>query len=400
MEAATITAPATRVHLRVAWLCGAVLLLEGYDLAAVGYAIPSLVDAWKVQPSMFTHAITAGNIGLMMGSLCAGLLGDWLGRKPVLVSCVIAFGFFSLLSALAQSPTQLEALRFLTGLGLGGGLPIAVALTSDFAPQPSNGQLVIVMMTAVPIGFTAGGLLASWLVSIFGWPAIFVAGGLLPLSAVPLLAFSLPDASASFTRRRSVTLVASLFQDGLARRTLLLWLINTLSYLGIYFILSWMPAILHASGISSSKAILGTTIYGLGVIATPLLTALAVERFELESVLTAGLAIGALSVLAIGISNPSFGLLSLLLCGVGVGGGCQAGINTLSALAYPPPIRSTGTGWALGAGRVGTITGPLVGGLLLGLGFRTQSMFLAAAIPAVATTLFMFILGTPMGRGK
>ena len=132
-----------RLHLRVAWLCGAVLFLEGYDIAAVGYAVPSLVDAWKVHPQVFTAVLTAGNIGLLLGSLFAGLLGDRLGRKPVLIGCAVVFGVFSLLSAFAGSPTHLAELRFPTGLGLGGGIPLAVALAADFAPVAARGKLVI-----------------------------------------------------------------------------------------------------------------------------------------------------------------------------------------------------------------------------------------------------------------
>jgi AAHS family 4-hydroxybenzoate transporter-like MFS transporter len=154
-----------RLHLRVAWLCGMVLLLEGYDIAAVGYAIPSLVDAWRVPPSGFTQALTAGNVGLLFGSLCAGLLGDRLGRKPLLIGCVAVLGVFSLFTALAGSPLQLAGLRFLTGLGLGGGIPLAIALGSDFAPPAAPGPLLILMSAGVPIGFTIGGLLASQIVS-------------------------------------------------------------------------------------------------------------------------------------------------------------------------------------------------------------------------------------------
>src|SRR5580704_8113847 len=138
MPAQAVTASAKyavdRLHLRVAWLCGVVLFLEGYDIAAVGYAVPSLVDAWRVAPSVFTQALTAGNVGLLLGSLCAGLLGDWRGRKPILIGCVAVIGVFSLLTAVAGSPLQLAGLRFLTGLGLGGGIPLAIALASDFAP--------------------------------------------------------------------------------------------------------------------------------------------------------------------------------------------------------------------------------------------------------------------------
>jgi AAHS family 4-hydroxybenzoate transporter-like MFS transporter len=390
---AAVAVPAARLHLWVAWLCGVVLFLEGYDIAAVGYAVPSLVDAWKVQPSVFTTVLTAGNVGLMLGSLCAGLLGDRLGRKPVLMTCVVTFGIFSLLSAFVGSLAQLESLRFLTGLGLGGGLPLALALASGFVPPESSGRLVILMCAGVPIGFSVGGLLASWLVGLFGWRAIFVTGGVLPLTVVPLLALWLPESIALRAVPPRRNLAAALFQNGLAPSTVLLWAINVLSLVGTFFILLWTPAILHSTGATPSQAILATTIYALGIIASPLLAALIVDHVGIEPVLACGLAFGALCILAIGLFYPRFWLLSMVLCGAGIGGGCQAGINSLSALAYPPAIRSTGAGWALGAGRAGAIGGVLLGGALLALGFRAQKLFVAASIPAFGTALLMAILG-------
>lgn len=388
-----ISAQADRLHLRVAWLCGAVLFLEGYDIASVGYAVPSLVDVWKVHPQAFTLVLTAGNIGLLIGSLFAGLLGDRLGRKPVLIGCAIVFGFFSLCSAFAVSPLYLAALRFPTGLGLGGGIPLAVALTADVAPAETRGRLVILTCLGVGTGFTLGGLLASRLVGLFGWPAIFVSGGVLPLAIVPALWLWLPESLVLGEETHKRHLVAALFQHGLASTTVLLWAINLLSLLGFYFILQWTPAILHTTGISPSRAIMGTTMYAAGVIAGPLLIAPIVDRFGMERVLTCGLAFGALCVLSIGLFNPRFLLLSIIIFGAGIAGGCQAGINSLSGLAYPPAVRSTGAGWALGAGRIGTITGPLLGGLLLSLGFRPSNMFVTAAIPGLLATFLMAILG-------
>jgi MFS transporter, AAHS family, 4-hydroxybenzoate transporter len=392
--AATSEHPAERLHLRVTWLCGVVLFLEGYDIAAVGYAIPSLVDVWRVPPPGFTQALTAGNVGLLLGSLCAGLLGDRLGRKPVLLFCVAGFGIFSLLSALAGSPFQLATLRLLTGLGLGGGIPLAIALVSDFSPPLKQGRLVILMSSGVPIGVAAGGFLASQLVRGFGWPAIFIVGGILPLMMAPLLALWLPESLATTATPRRKSPVPALFREGLAPSTVLLWAMNLLNLLSNYFILLWMPAILHGTGVASSWAIFVTTMYGVGVILGALLTAPVVDLAGVERVLTCVLGLGALCVLSIGLFDPPFWALSVVICGAGIGiGGCQAGINSLSGSIYPPAIRSTGAGWALGAGRVGTIAGPLLGGILLGLGWRAQAIFVALSVPAFGVTLLMAALG-------
>ena len=275
-----------RLHLRVAWLCGVVLFLEGYDIAAAGYAVPSLVDAWRVPPSVFSQALTAGNVGLLLGSLCAGLLGDRLGRKPVLIGCVLAFGIFSLVTAFAGSPLQLAGARFLTGLGLGGGIPLTIALASDFAPPMAQGRLVILMTAGVAIGFTVGGWLASQVVRFLGWPGIFAVGGVLPLAIVPLLALRLPELVALRATTRPQNPVTALFRDGLAPSTALLWAMNLLNLLSNYFILLWMPAILHGIGVSPSWAIFDTTMYGLGTILGALSTAPLVDRLGVERVLT------------------------------------------------------------------------------------------------------------------
>jgi MFS transporter, AAHS family, 4-hydroxybenzoate transporter len=383
-----------RLYVRVAWLCGVVMFLEGYDIASVGYAVPSLVDVWRVPSPGFTQALTAGNVGLLLGSLCFGLLGDRLGRKPVLLSCVAGFGIFSLLSALVSSPFQLAALRLLTGLGLGGGIPLAIALVSDFSPPLKQGRTVILTSAGIPIGITAGGFFASQLVRGFGWPAIFMVGGILPLAIAPLLALYLPESFVPTAKPRRKSQVAALFRDGLAPSTALLWSMNFLNLLSIYFILLWFPAILHDTGVSSSWAIFVTTMYGVGVILGALLTAPLVERAGVERVLTCMLAFGALCVLSIGLLDLSLSALAVVICGAGAGiGGCQAGINSLSGSIYPAAIRSTGAGWALGAGRVGTIAGPLLGGTLLALGWRAQAIFIALSVPAFCVALLMAALG-------
>jgi MFS family permease len=244
---ATVQSPLRAVssHIRVACVCASVLVLEGYDIAAAGYAVPALVDAWRAPPAAFTQALAAGNIGIVLGSLIGGLLGDRLGRRPVLIGCVVLFGVFSLLSALATSPSQLAALRLGTGLGLGGGLPVVIALVSDFAPTAASGRLVMMTVLGVPVGFAAGGLLASQLLRVFGWPAIFAVGGAVPLGFVPLIITLLADSSAFQVEARDRGTVAALFRDRRSADTSLIWAIGWLSTLTSYLVLLWTPAVPH-----------------------------------------------------------------------------------------------------------------------------------------------------------
>lgn len=398
-QSAVAHASTDRLHVLVTWLCGIVLTLEGYDFASVAFAVPSLVDAWHVKPVAFTGVLTAGNIGLLLGALIAGPIGDRIGRKPVLISCVTLFGVFSLLSAFSGSIYQLAWLRFGTGLGLGGGVPLSIALASDYAPAGRQGRLVILMSSGVSIGNTLGGFAASLIVRSLGWPWIFAIGGLLPLIVVVLLIPLLPESRALIADRAPGNRVAALFQGGLAPSTALLWVMNLLNLLNNYLILLWLPAILHAVGVAPAWAIFATTMYALGTIIGAYITAPVVDRIGMERVLTVLLFVGAVCVFLIGAFAPPFAALSLLIGIGGIGiGGCQHGINALSGRIYPPAIRSTGAGWATGAGRIGTIAGPLLGGLFLALGWSGREIILFATAPALGVTAAMAALGVVQAR--
>ena len=191
-----------RLHVRVALLCFLVLFLEGYDITSMSYAIPSLVEAWHAKPPQFTTALTAGSFGLLFGALSAGLLGDRLGRKPVLIGCTAVFGLFSLLTAFSTGLVSLAVLRFLTGLGLGGGIPISIALATDYAPLRNPRRLVILMSAGVSVGNNTGGFIASQIVRQSSWETIFVVGGLLPILVAPLLIAFMPESPRSACRPR------------------------------------------------------------------------------------------------------------------------------------------------------------------------------------------------------
>jgi hypothetical protein len=207
-----------------------------------------------------------------------------------------------LLSALVHSPPQLEILRLLTGFGLGGAVLLAIVIAADFGPRHSRGRFVILIQAAVPMGQVFGGLLASQFVRAYGWPAIFIAGGVLPIAVAPLLML-LPNAAAERRDESRKNPVAALFRDGLAPTTLLLWSMSLLCMLVIHFITLWIPAILHSMGESPARSILAASMYSLGGLAGPFITAPFVDKVGIERVLSCALALGAFCVLAIGASS-------------------------------------------------------------------------------------------------
>lgn len=293
---------------RVAMLCASVLVLEGVDLGAMAFTLPALSESWHLRPVAFTAALTAGSVGLFLGSLLCGWLGDKVGRKPVLMGCVAVFGIMSLLTALVTNTGWLTVCRFVTGLGIGGGIPTSIALLSDFSPARRQGGMVMAMTCGVPAGNVLGGFIAARLLKPFGWQAVFIAGGVIPLILLPLLFFLLPESSAFRAARLARTAVTSatrntiaqLFTPEFARLTLLLWLINFLSLLTIYFINSWLPSMLHSLGIATSTAILASTMFQVGGIVGGLASGPLVNKFGTEKVVAAMLAMGACWLVLLG----------------------------------------------------------------------------------------------------
>jgi MFS transporter, AAHS family, 4-hydroxybenzoate transporter len=386
--------PSDRMALRVNGLCFMVLFSEGYDVSSMGFATPSLINAWHISAPRFTTTVTLGAVGMLVGSMCAGILGDRLGRKPVLIGCVAILGAFSMLIAWSTGLLSLTVLRFIACLGLGGGVPLTIALATDYAPTRSPRRLVILMSTGLAVGSTASGFISRQFVTTLGWEAIFIFGGALPIVLMPLLILLLPESRALRTqppaRRASVL---RLFRDGLALQTIVLWIVDFCNILCGFLILVWLPALLHAEGLSPADAIFASTMYGFGAIFGSVIMAMIADRLGVECVVACILGLGALSMLMFGNFVLPYVAVCIVIGSVGIGiGGGQHGINAVSGAIYPVAIRATGAGWALGIGRAGQVVGPLGGGLLLGLGWQPREIFLAASVPAVCVAIGMATL--------
>src|SRR5438128_5549523 len=180
-------------QVKVVALCALIVLIDGFDTQAIGYVAPAIIRSWQVNRAALTPVFSAGLFGLMLGALAFGPVADRFGRKPVLIFCTLFFGVMSLLTATADSVQSLIVLRFITGLGLGGAMPNAIALTTEYAPKRIRATTIMIMFCGFSLGAALGGVAAASLISHFGWKSVFVLGGIVPCLAFPFLAALLPE---------------------------------------------------------------------------------------------------------------------------------------------------------------------------------------------------------------
>lgn len=415
-------------------LCLLVVICDGFDAQIMGYVGPGLVKQWHLPASALGPLFSAGLFGLMLGALFLGTLGDRFGRKAIILTSVLLFGVFSLATAFSDAIPHMLVLRFLTGLGLGGAMPGAIALISEYTPKRVRGTFVTIVVTGFAIGPALGGLLAATLIPVFGWRSMFVVGGVVPLLLLPLLWWRLPESarlmigrgeSADKVARNLIKVfprlvvskdarfshvegqvpaapVKLIFADGRAIGTVLLWLAIFLTLIGINLQTSWLPLMITAMGYPVATAAATTALFHFAGALGGLIISRLLDRLNYTHAVAAILVIASVMVVLIGRSGSSIVILRATIFGAGlfvVGGQCA--LNAMSGIFYPSFIRSTGSGWALGIGRMGAVVGPMIGAALLLKHFSQQLLFLVEAVPFFLAALAIAVIGlTRHGRIK
>jgi MFS transporter, AAHS family, 4-hydroxybenzoate transporter len=422
-------------QIKLLLICAAVLFLDGFDTQAIGYVAPAVAKEWQLGRGALGPVFSAGLFGLMIGALVFGPLADRVGRKRIIIFSTVAFGIGAFATAFAQDLTTLLVIRFLTGLGLGGAMPNAIALTAEYNPQRRRATMVMIMFCGFSVGAALGGLLAADLIPRLGWRSVFIVGGIAPLLMVPALAWRLPESIrflaaagraqervAGLLKRMSPATVFApdarfvvheahltgipfvhLFREGRAAVTLLLWVVFFMSLLDLYFLASWLPTVINDLGASVSLAVVIGSLLQVGGVVGTLALGSVIDRFSFRAL--ALVYFGAVfAVGAIGQLGHSAVLVSMAIFAAGfcvVGG--QIAANALTAGFYPTSVRATGVGWALGIGRIGSIVGPLVGGVLLAEKWSASAVFMAAAgaaLCAAVAALFLNRLTRPGAAGQ
>ncbi|HEX5279099.1 MAG TPA: MFS transporter [Micropepsaceae bacterium] len=403
------------------WLC-TLMVLEGYDMQTLSFAAPAILREWQVSRADFGWVLSAHLTGYLFGALILSFFGDRIGRKNIVVAGAVIFGACTFAAGFSASPWELYVWRFGAGIGLGGAIPTGIALAAEYMPKRFRATTIGLMFVGYNVGAAAGGFIAAWTIADYGWPSVFFIGG---IAAIPMflgLALAIPESvrflivkgapdreiAAIIQRLRpsadlcDVTRYvtgeesrknspASLFTEGRATVTVLLWLSFIASFTGHYFITGWMPTVLSDNGISIARANTAMGFFQLGGAIGSFLIAFLLDRVGIRVVALTFLA--ATPVVAVlGMQSPYALLLpNMLVAGIGVLGG-QIGLNALAGTIYPTYMRATGAGWGLGVGRIGSIAGPIIGGLLLTFGFTRPVLLVLTAIPLFFCGIALFAL--------
>ena len=401
-----------------------IVLIDGYDIASIAFAAPSLAKEWALKPGALGPVFSASLIGILFGSALFGFIGDRYGRKAALVWANALFGVFTLAAAYATNLDQMFWLRLLAGLGIGGVIPNVVAINAESAPRRLRATLAIIAVGCVPLGGAIPGFVTAALVPTHGWQILFLIGGIVPIIIAIAAQIGLPESIKYMALHESQrgNLVKAikkirpdyvvppnakfviedekqypgfnpghLFRDGLALITPLLWLLFALNLMGYFFLISWTPTLMTAAKLPPATAALaGASLQVGGTIgALVLCWWLQKHRFLAVAVLfvIAVPAVGAIGFA--GLTSQTAVLVTIFIAGFLVLG-IQSGINVIGAMVYPTSLRANGSGWELGIGRIGSIIGPMLGALLIGL--PVDQLYMWSALPFAAGAVICFII--------
>lgn len=412
-------------------LCGLVLFIDGFDTQAISYIMPLLAKEWGIPATMTGTIFSSTLVGLMVGYLALSPLSDKFGHRRVLIVSTFFFGLCTLLTVMASNVTELLALRFLTGLGLGAAAPGAIALTGEYSPKRLRASFVLAIYCGFSLGFVAAGFAAGQLLPAYGWTSLLWVGGVLPMVLSVLLFFALPESLAFLGRRPqdreqlratlhridpklatsmdsmpataqqgpSRAAIASLFKDGYTTGTVLLWGIFFLNLAAFYFMQSWLPSILGKLDYPMQTIVWMTSLSTVGGIVAAFFVGPAMDRIgpyvSLGVLYLCGGVFMAVTASAL-TAAPWVLMIAVFFGGFCVSGGQKSAI-ALGAVFYPTDIRSTGLGWALGIGRLGGIAGPAVAGMLIGAHWLPSSLFYLAAVMMLCAAAGVFAMGRRYG---
>jgi MFS transporter, AAHS family, 4-hydroxybenzoate transporter len=378
-----------RVQVRALSIFFLVVLLDGLDTTSISFVAPAISDAWGLAAAAFTPAFVATSVGAVIGYMASGPLARRIGQRAVGTMSVALFGIVTLLTISASDVASLSFLRLVAAVGLGGALPIAITASAGVVSPDRRTSAAMLAATGFAAGSVVGGLLGGPLIGGFGWQAVFLVGGALPLLLLPAFAHVL-SAREEPAGRGDANPITALFRYGLGTRTVLLWCFAFLVFLVAYGLAYWIPTLLTEVGFSTVQAPLGAAAFGLGGLIGSVVIVALTRRLAVGQVLILAAIVAITCLVLLGWLAASPALVLPLVFGTGAGLiGSSIGQSAVAISMYSPGLRATGVGWAAASGRIGSIIGPAVGGTMLAMGLPAREIALVAVLPAAAAVLVL-----------
>ena len=396
-----------RFHATVMIWCLMIIIIDGYDIAVAGTALPSIMQQMGVSASTAGFMASSALFGMMFGAIFLGALSDKIGRRWTISICVFLFSVFTAAAGFTKDPVSFSVMRFIAGLGIGGVMPNIVAQMTEYAPK----KIRSLMTTAMFSGYALGGILAAvlgkQLIGVYGWQAVFIAAGA-PVLLIPFILKTMPESLSYLVSRKDdsqlrdvvrklepgINLqaheqflvpaedraagapVARLFQDGRGFSTVMFWVAFFTGLFMVYALSSWLTKLMAMSGYSLGSALSFVIALNLGAMIGAIGGGWLADRFHIKWVLVTMYALGGvfLYLMTLKLSTE---MLYVIIAAVGA---CSTGAQIVAyaycGQYYPMAIRSTGIGMAAGLGRLGAILAPLLIGQIVALQLPLQQNFL------------------------
>jgi AAHS family benzoate transporter-like MFS transporter len=401
-------------HGLVLFWCALIIIFDGYDLAVVGIALPSIMKQMGVDPTKAGFMVSSALFGMMFGAIFLGTIADRIGRRWAIVLCIGLFSLFTAAAGMTNDPLLFSVTRFLAGLGIGGVMPNVVAQMTEYSPRKVRSTMVTLMFSGYAVGGMLAAVLGKGLIESYGWQSVFLAAAL-PVVLIPFILKSMPESMPFLLKQgchdelKAIVArlepgfhptasdhfalpakdnadsapVRHLFQDGRGFSTVMFWIAFFMCLFMVYALSSWLTKLMASAGYSLGSALTFVLTLNFGAMIGAVGGGWLADRFHIKWVLFSMYVLAAVSITLLGVPMPTEALFLV----VGLAGASTIGTQIVTyAYAgqfYPMAIRSTGIGFASGVGRSGAILAPIVIGALVGMALPLQQNFIAIAIPAV-----------------
>ena len=410
-------------HRLVLLWCALIIVFDGYDLAVVGIALPSIMKSMGVDATNAGFMVSSALFGMMFGAIFLGTVADRIGRRWAIAICIGLFSVFTAAAGLATDPVTFGITRFFAGLGIGGVMPNVVAHMTEYSPKKMRATLVTLMFSGYAVGGIVAALLGKGLIETYGWQSVFLAAGL-PVLLIPVILKSLPESMPFLLAKRrdeELRQIASklepsykpsptdrfvvpledkaddapimhLFREGRGFSTVMFWISFFMCLFMIFALSSWLTKLMASAGHSLGSALTFVLVMNVGAMIGAIGGGWLADRFHIKYVLAAMYALAAVSITLLGFKMPAPALFFVVALAGASTIGTQIVANAYTGQFYPMAVRSTGLGWSLGIGRSGAILAPILIGILVGMNLPLQQNFIAIAIPAVIGMLAVLLI--------